>query len=441
MLANYEKGTDMLDTIQGRIAARISDICTLIVLFFILWMISSNREEKKVCLFKGIASTALGMAFIVIIEKIMKSYPAYLVCFLIIGIVYSKWALNLSLQNTLLVSIFYIAAQFSLAFVEEWVGIHSFRFLAGGYRSIFTQLVILLFFVIFRRLFQETFSRQQRIPMSYYTLVVTVFVCSLIVKNRFMGQGTHSYLPDDMRYLGTIAILLFAVNLLIFYVYSRITADRMRWQETYTLQLRHELEKKVMEEIALSNQILSQKQHDFKQHIATLAFLADGEEYKELKQYCHSLLNQSFEGRIQTGNPVVNAIVNQKGIQARKQGVDFTVESDKLPVSLPIENIDLSVLIGNLLDNAVEACCELKDAKITLKIKIFPGYLAIRVTNPVKENIQRTNPHLHSSKKNKETHGWGLPSIRMIAEKYSGKLCIEMKEKSFEATAMLFWKK
>lgn len=250
----------------------------------------------------------------------MKSYPAYLVCFLIIGIVYSKWALNLSLQNTLLVSVFYIAAQFSLAFIEEWVGIHSFR-------------------------------------------------------------------------------------------------------------------------IALSNQILSQKQHDFKQQIATLAFLAEGEEYKELKQYCHSLLNQSFEGRIQTGNPVVNAIVNQKGIQARKQGVDFTVESDKLPVSLPIENIDLSVLIGNLLDNAVEACRELKDAKITLKIKIFPGYLAIRVTNPVKENIQRTNPHLHSSKKNKETHGWGLPSIRMIAEKYSGKLCIEMKEKSFEATVMLFWKK
>lgn len=425
---------------QGRIAARISDVLTLTVLFFIFWMIDPKEKKEKRYFIKGGWCIAGGMVLILTVEKISQSYPAYLICFVILAIVYSKWIFNISVHNSLLVSIFYIAAQFSLAFVEEWIVIYFCGKFIGAYRSIVTQLLICLFFVGFRRLFRQSFSQEQHVPMSYYTLVIMVSLCSLIVKERFMSQGIHHYMPNNMKYLGTIAMLLFVINLLIFYLYSRITADRLRWMQTYTLQMRYEQEQKVLEEITLSNQVMSQRQHNFKQHIFTIKFLADGEEYEELKQYCKNLLHQSWDGVLQTGNPIVNAIVSQKKAQAQEKGVNLKIESDQLPISLPIENIDLSVLIGNLIDNAVEACCEMRDAQVELTIKMFPGYLAVRVTNPVRENIGKNNPKLYSTKKNRLTHGWGIPSIRMIAEKYSGEMSVEMTEKKFQATVILFWK-
>ncbi|MDO4454791.1 MAG: GHKL domain-containing protein [Eubacteriales bacterium] len=428
----------MLNTIQGQIVARISDIETLCVLFFILWLIYP-QQDKKMCLLKGGCCTITGMSLILIVEKISQSYSAYLICFIIIGIVYAKWTLNLDIKKSLLVSIFYIAAQFSLSFVEEWIGMYFLGNLFGAYRSIFTQLFILLFFWVFRKLFRKIFCQEQYIPLSYYILVIIIFICSLIVKNNFISHGIHYYRLNDMKYPGVISILLFIINLLIFYLYSRITADRIHWKQTYTLQMKYEFEQKTLEDIILNNQILAQRQHDFKQHIFTLKYLADRAEYEELKQYCNNLLNQSSQETLQTGNLIVNAIVSQKKAQAHEQGIDLIVESDQLPISLPIKNIDLSVLIGNMLDNAIEACYESKDKDINLKIKMFPGYIVIRVTNPVKENVLKKNPNLCSTKKNKLIHGFGIPSIRLIAEKYSGKLSVEIKNKKFQATAILFW--
>lgn len=431
----------MLGTLQGRLAAVVSDALTFAVLFLILWMIQPEYRRKEGCLAKGGICTATGMGLILMAEKLSHAnFWLYLSCFLLMGVLFSRWAMKEEWKVALMISVFFITAQFSLAFVEEWLVFYFFGHLFRGYRALFTQLLLLLFFRSFCKLFLEVFSRDYQMPPSYYSLGAAVSVCTLLIKEYFTDQGTHTYTLADMRYVGTICILTGAVNLLVFYFYSRIMVERRQWEQTQMLLMRQKFDYKIMEEISLSNQVLNQRQHDFKQHIFTLKFLADEGQYGEVQEYCRALLNQPLEaGDIQTGNPVVNAIVNQKSALAREQGVKLEVAPVQLPVSLPVENIDLSVLLGNLLDNAIEACAEIRNATVNVKLKVSPGYLSIRVQNPVAGDLNHSNPQLMSTKENSQCHGWGLPSIRSIAEKYSGEMSVEMKKNSFQATVTLFF--
>lgn len=143
---------------------------------------------------------------------------------------------------------------------------------------------------------------------------------------------------------------------------------------------------------------------------------------------------------IQSGHPLVDTILTLKEDQARQLGAQF-----KCYVSAAIEvgNIaadDLASLLGNILDNAIEAITaipQIENRKIRCQIVQDIHYLYIMVSNTVAEDIEIVNDHIHSTKAHRELHGYGLLNVKNIVRKYTGRCHFKCANKVFMVKIIL----
>lgn len=179
--------------------------------------------------------------------------------------------------------------------------------------------------------------------------------------------------------------------------------------------------------------------HDYHNHIQVLKAHMEFARYEEAKQYL-TMLNDDLstvDTVIKTGNVMVDAILNSKltMIREREIQVDATAV---VPQDVPFSGIDLSVLIGNLLDNAMEACAQVanKDERfIRIYIDIVKKQLYISVTNSMKGRAKKKGLQYLSTKAG--LHGFGLIRIDRIASKYGGFINRQNEEGVFATEVML----
>lgn len=179
--------------------------------------------------------------------------------------------------------------------------------------------------------------------------------------------------------------------------------------------------------------------HDYHNHIQVLKAHMEFERYEEAKQYL-TMLNDDLttvDTVVKTGNVMVDAILNSKltMIKEREIPVDATAV---VPEDVPFSGIDLSVLIGNLLDNAMEACAQIanKDERfIRIYIDIIKKQLYISVTNSMDGRARRKGSQYLSTKTG--LHGFGLIRIDRIASKYGGFINRKNEEGVFATEVML----
>lgn len=161
--------------------------------------------------------------------------------------------------------------------------------------------------------------------------------------------------------------------------------------------------------------------HDYHNHIQTLLALSGDEE--KTKEYLLNL-NQdltSVDTVIKTGNVMVDAILNSKLSLIKSKKINVNAKA-VVPPKLNISEIDLCVIIGNLLDNAMEACLvqpEENDRFIRIFIGVLKGQLYISVSNSVGGNIKKSGRN-YLSTKNSPSHGFGLMRVDKIAARYQG---------------------
>lgn len=173
--------------------------------------------------------------------------------------------------------------------------------------------------------------------------------------------------------------------------------------------------------------------HDHHNHIQVLKAYMSLSRYEQAMDYLDSLDKDlsAVDTVLKTGNLMVDAILNSKlsMIQERKIAVDATA---LVPGDISVSGIDLAVLIGNLLDNAMEACMEVpeeKDRFIRIYIDIIKKQLYISVTNSMKGKAGRTGGRFFSRKEG--NHGFGLLRIDSIVDKYGGFLNRQTEEGVF----------
>lgn len=162
--------------------------------------------------------------------------------------------------------------------------------------------------------------------------------------------------------------------------------------------------------------------HDYHNHMQKIkAHLALGQT-EELKEYL-DLLEQDLDAidiAIRTGNVSVDAILSSKLSVAAEKEIDINCKA-RVPAELTVGDVDLCVIIGNLIDNAMESCERMKKTErqfIRVYIGIFKKQLYISVANSTGEKVRRKNWELVSEKRG--NHGHGLRRIDSIVEKYDG---------------------
>lgn len=168
-----------------------------------------------------------------------------------------------------------------------------------------------------------------------------------------------------------------------------------------------------------------QLKHDMKNHLMVLtAYLNDGE-YSQAKEYTSELLDKfsTMHSYIETGNVLMNHIINEKLSYAKSLGILVKAEIENLAFEC-MNRMDFSALLSNMLDNAIEALERERkqDRKQQLQVIITAqrGYETICVKNQITASVLTVNPELQTSKEEKERHGFGVGKIKSIAEQYGG---------------------
>lgn len=179
--------------------------------------------------------------------------------------------------------------------------------------------------------------------------------------------------------------------------------------------------------------------HDYHNHIQTLKAYLALEQLREIGGYLNKLDLDlaSVDTILKTGNVMVDAILNSKISLAMSKKINVNAKA-AVPRDLTVSEIDLCVVLGNLIDNATEACLALPDAAdriIRIYVDIFNDYLYISVANSMGNEIKKGNSGYISTKG--ASHGFGLMRIDKIINKYGGHINRQNEEDVFATEVML----
>lgn len=180
--------------------------------------------------------------------------------------------------------------------------------------------------------------------------------------------------------------------------------------------------------------------HDYHNHIQTMKAHLALNQIVELENYLGKLDADltTVDTVLKTGNVMVDAILNSKISLARSKNISINAKAT-VPDALKISKIDLCVIIGNLLDNAAEACLKQPneaDRFIRVYIGILKKQLYISVSNSMGGNIRKSDGS-YLSTKNLYSHGFGLMRVDRIVEKYGGYIDRQNEEGVFATEIML----
>lgn len=180
--------------------------------------------------------------------------------------------------------------------------------------------------------------------------------------------------------------------------------------------------------------------HDYHSHIQTLLALNGNEE--KSKEYLLRLNDDltTVDTVLKTGNVMVDAILNSKLSLIKSKDIAVNAKA-VVPPELKVTEIDLCVIIGNLLDNALEACLRQAEGSqrfIRVYIGVFKGQLYISVTNSIDGKAKKSGKRYLSAKQSSpDEHGFGLMRVDHIAAKYSGYVNRQDEEGVFATEVML----
>lgn len=178
--------------------------------------------------------------------------------------------------------------------------------------------------------------------------------------------------------------------------------------------------------------------HDYHHHIQAMLAMTDNPE--ELRKYLWMLNDDltTVDTVLKTGNVMVDAILNSKLSLIKTKNITVNAKA-AVPAELRISEIDLCAIIGNLLDNAMEACLRQNEGEerfIRLYIGILKKQLYICVTNSVGGKVKKVGK-TYLSTKDSDAHGFGLMRIDRLAEKYDGYVNRQNEKGAFATEVML----
>ncbi len=165
--------------------------------------------------------------------------------------------------------------------------------------------------------------------------------------------------------------------------------------------------------------------HDYHNHLQVMKAQIAADQLEEMKQYLDALeVNlDNVDTYVKSGNLMVDAILNSKLTLAQQKGIRVNCKAI-LPETISIEDVDLCVLLGNLLDNALEACDVIPVEQRFLRIYMVVNraQLYTSIQNSAKEDLNFDERHYISRKRG--NHGLGMKRVKALADKYEGYLTL-----------------
>ena len=179
--------------------------------------------------------------------------------------------------------------------------------------------------------------------------------------------------------------------------------------------------------------------HDYKNQLNCIQGMIETGQTKEALEYISGLTGKFRQSEmcVNTDHAVVNVMLNQKYQEASDKGIAMTMVSGDLS-GLTISEEDIVTLLGNLLDNAIEACEKLGGNKvIQFKMVVEEGQLVLSIRNPVRDAVRIKDNRIVTSKRDKSQHGIGLMNVDSVIRKNNGTSVLKCEDGWFSFAAMI----
>lgn len=233
-----------------------------------------------------------------------------------------------------------------------------------------------------------------------------------------------------------ILILSLIIAVTCFYTMMSLGEYHRESEEMQLFKQQYEFQRKADEIVKRQYDEIRMIRHDLKQIYAVLLTLLSENKIAEAVEYLNKNRREidKLEVLIDVGNDFVNAILNAKLNSAKSLGIEVRCCVDK---ALSFEAADLCTLLGNMLDNAIEACGKCTEKYIEINISARNEQCLITVLNSVEGDILKENSALATTKEDPELHGFGTRSILKIANKYDGNVRYFQEDNLFACEVLL----
>ena len=265
-------------------------------------------------------------------------------------------------------------------------------------------------------------------------LVITIIMCFML---RYYQIAIVSMMLEGREQeAGTMGLSLMGAMLIVFFSGIVYLKNKTLEKEKEFLIMRDAMVTQRYAELETVMEKNRQLSHDLKHHMLVLKNYAKEGKHKEAYNYIEEIEDEFFETkkRVWTGNRIADMILEQKRALAEQEGIAFTIQA--VPIAeWPFNDSETCSLLGNLLDNAVEACKRLDDnidKWITIKIESQKHLLFLVIENAVCELPIKKNGRPVSIKQDKMRHGYGLKSVERIVNKHEGMITYQSQDKAFQ---------
>ena len=264
-----------------------------------------------------------------------------------------------------------------------------------------------------------------------YMITVWILLCFIWNHYHFFKEERIFSVIVILLYLGIIFLGVYydgtvagGIGALIFILLEYLLQRIMKREEDKTIIYQNKLMKQQMDEIENIYMTMRGWRHDYHNHIQSLKGYLSLNKVEQMKNYLNELETDldSIDTLYHSGNLQLDSILNAKLAIAEKGQIRIHCDAS-IPPQLHVSDLDLCVILGNLLDNAIESCRMIKDPDerfIRVYIGILKKQLYISITNATSETVKQRTDHYFTTKRG--DHGHGLKRVDQVVKKYDGYL-------------------
>lgn len=251
--------------------------------------------------------------------------------------------------------------------------------------------------------------------------VISIFTMSFVSLIIINIEEQLSPMQHIFSILSILGILM--TNSLVYVLYVNIQKDHAKQLEYSILQQAFKSQEKSVEETKILYQSVRSIRHDLKQHFQVALTMLHSGKINEAVDYMEKYNDTVLDGisnKVFCDNDVVNYIINSKSKICSDRHIKIYIYiANEIP---EFSDLDLCVLLGNALDNAIEGVSGDGNNEIYLELRNVDNFFMISVKNTITNSVLEYNPNLISTKNEKEVHGLGILSMKEVVQKYNGSI-------------------
>lgn len=276
----------------------------------------------------------------------------------------------------------------------------------------------LAFFLLCEFVIRMRGRRQYSLSIFQWSIQLSCFLITFLIGYL---QLKISMRTDNMPEFLPVSILIAVLNILLYVLLNRMRKDSILKEEYRISGISLAAQEKLIDEAREQYMEIRTLRHDMRHYLTTAAELISEGRTEETKAYIENIVHEKVDRSaygVDTGDVVIDAVINNRiGICLREHiEIKCMIDSDMKA----IDHTDMSVLLSNVLDNAIEGCKRVEKPEIALTIGNRKAFTYIIVKNSIVESVLSRNPDLETDKDDKPAHGFGIMSIRKVAKKYNG---------------------